>query len=296
MGDAQRGRAGVISGGEGGARQHAWTKFLRSVRLRFRKKPVRAPPRHPRPPFSQGNPAMSSVGAAPRAAVHVSSARAEASRQNGARSRGPQSEEGRARSVQNALKHGMRAQKYLVLPDEDAAEFAGLEAALVEELAPVGALQTVLARRGAVAAWRLMRGPVGRRVGAPFPTRRPTDRAVRGAPELGRRARARPDPRRQRPPLVRDGWREPVPTLVVGASCPLSRRGHGRVLARAPHAQGAPGRAGAKGRKGAPGRVGGRNRACPRMPLVRTAARPPLATLRNRTNPSPTPSPDRITW
>ena len=27
----------------------------------------------------------------------------------------------------------MRAQKYLVLPDEDAAEFAALEAALVEE-------------------------------------------------------------------------------------------------------------------------------------------------------------------
>ena len=51
----------------------------------------------------------------------------------------------------------MRAQKYLVLPDEDAAEFAELEAALVEELAPVGALQTVLARRVAVAAWRLAR-------------------------------------------------------------------------------------------------------------------------------------------
>jgi hypothetical protein len=51
----------------------------------------------------------------------------------------------------------MRAQKYLVLPDEDAAEFAYLEAALVEELAPVGALQIVPARRVAVAAWRLAR-------------------------------------------------------------------------------------------------------------------------------------------
>ena len=51
----------------------------------------------------------------------------------------------------------MRAQKHLVLPDEDAAEFAGLEAAIIEELAPVGALQTVLARRVAVAAWRLAR-------------------------------------------------------------------------------------------------------------------------------------------
>jgi hypothetical protein len=51
----------------------------------------------------------------------------------------------------------MRAEKYLVLPDEDAAEFAELETALVAELAPVGALQTVLARRVAVAAWRLAR-------------------------------------------------------------------------------------------------------------------------------------------
>ena len=35
--------------------------------------------------------------------------------------------------------------------------FAGLEAALLAELAPVGALQAVLARRIAVAAWRLAR-------------------------------------------------------------------------------------------------------------------------------------------
>jgi hypothetical protein len=100
---------------------------------------------------------MSNVGAAPRAAVPISNARAEASRKNGAKSRGPKSPEGKARSAQNALKHGLRAQKYVVLPEEDADEFAGLEAALIEELAPVGALQTVLARRVAVAAWRLAR-------------------------------------------------------------------------------------------------------------------------------------------
>jgi hypothetical protein len=100
---------------------------------------------------------MSSAGAAPRAAVALSAARAEASRKNGAKSRGPKTEEGKARAAQNALKHGLRAQKYLVLPEEDAAEFADLETALVEELAPVGALQTVLARRVAVAAWRLAR-------------------------------------------------------------------------------------------------------------------------------------------
>jgi hypothetical protein len=83
---------------------------------------------------------MSSDGAAHRAAVPISNARAEASRRNGAKSRGPKTPEGKARAAQNALKHGMRAQKYLVLPEEDAGEFAGLEAALIEELAPVGAL------------------------------------------------------------------------------------------------------------------------------------------------------------
>ena len=66
---------------------------------------------------------MSSVGAALGAAVPVSHARAAASRQNGAKSRGPRTPEGKARSAQNALKHGMRALRYVVLPDEDGVEF-----------------------------------------------------------------------------------------------------------------------------------------------------------------------------
>jgi hypothetical protein len=44
-----------------------------------------------------------------------------------------------------------------MLPEEDAAAFEALEAALFEELAPVGALQSLLARRIPVAAWRLER-------------------------------------------------------------------------------------------------------------------------------------------
>jgi hypothetical protein len=176
---------------------------------------------------------MSSRGAAARAAVPATSTRAETSRLNGAKSRGPKTPEGKARSAQNALKHGMRAQKYLVLPDEDAAEFEALEAALVEELAPVGALQTVLARRVAVAAWRLARADrlvAETGLGPRSPTRRPTDRAVRGAEDRRRGPRARADPRRQRRVLVRD-------------AAALSRRGHGGVLARAARPQGASGRA-----------------------------------------------------
>jgi hypothetical protein len=95
--------------------------------------------------------------AARRTAGPTSKARAAANRKNGAKSRGPKSEEGKARSARNALRHGLRSQKYVVLPHEDGAEFAALEAALIEELAPVGALQAVLARRVAVATWRLAR-------------------------------------------------------------------------------------------------------------------------------------------
>jgi hypothetical protein len=85
------------------------------------------------------------------------SARAEASRRNGAKSKGPKTPEGKARSAQNALKHGLRAQKCVVLPGERESAFAAFEAALLEELAPQGALQSVLAHRVVAASWRLAR-------------------------------------------------------------------------------------------------------------------------------------------
>jgi hypothetical protein len=51
----------------------------------------------------------------------------------------------------------MRAQKHVLLPQEDAGAFAALETAILAELAPLGVLQILLARRIAVAAWRLER-------------------------------------------------------------------------------------------------------------------------------------------
>jgi len=100
---------------------------------------------------------MSSAGAARNAAVPVSNARAEASRKNGAKSRGPKTAAGRTRSAMNALKHGLRAEKYVTLVDEEWDDFVKLEAALTRELAPAGPLQSLLARRIARAAWRLIR-------------------------------------------------------------------------------------------------------------------------------------------
>jgi hypothetical protein len=100
---------------------------------------------------------VAAVSVAPLLTALLSPARAEASRKNGAKSRGPRTAEGKARSAQNALKHGLRAERFVVVGDEDPQEFAALEAALIEELAPEGALQTLLAGRIARAAWRLQR-------------------------------------------------------------------------------------------------------------------------------------------
>ena len=52
---------------------------------------------------------------------------------------------------------GCGQQKHVVLPDEDKGEFAALAAALEDELAPEGALQSMLAGRIARATWRLAR-------------------------------------------------------------------------------------------------------------------------------------------
>ena len=98
---------------------------------------------------------MSNAGAASLAALIP--ARAAASRRNGAKSRGPKTPEGKARSAKNALKHGLCAQYTVVLGDEDLAAFEALEAALMAELAPQGTLQAVLARRIVAASWRLER-------------------------------------------------------------------------------------------------------------------------------------------
>jgi hypothetical protein len=51
----------------------------------------------------------------------------------------------------------LRAEQFVVLGDEDLAAFEALEAALMTELAPQGALQAVLARRIVAATWRLER-------------------------------------------------------------------------------------------------------------------------------------------
>lgn len=80
------------------------------------------------------------------------------SRLNGARSAGPASEAGRARSALNAVRHGLSGRTFFLLPDEDPAEFAAHEAELLGVYRPRD-----LAEREAVLAlvraeWREVRG------------------------------------------------------------------------------------------------------------------------------------------
>ena len=51
--------------------------------------------------------------------------------------------DGKARSSQNAFKHGLSA-KTPLLPGEDPAEFAAFSEALIEDLAPQGAIEAYL--------------------------------------------------------------------------------------------------------------------------------------------------------
>ena len=84
-------------------------------------------------------------------------AQTEASRSNGARGKGPATPEGKAASCQNAFRHGLRAQAFALLPDEDADAFEGLRQRLVAEHDPQGAVEEALVEGLALALWRTRR-------------------------------------------------------------------------------------------------------------------------------------------
>jgi hypothetical protein len=83
--------------------------------------------------------------------------RAEASRKNGTKSKGPVTADGKARASRNALKHGLRAASTVLLDGEDEAEFDVLDQGLKADLQPSGPLETLLTSRLAIAAWRMSR-------------------------------------------------------------------------------------------------------------------------------------------
>ena len=86
----------------------------------------------------------------------VSEKRARASRVNGAKSSGPRTPEGKARSSMNAVRHGLTAQS-AVLPGEDRAALDELSRGLLAQLRPADPLQRVLAERVVALTWKLRR-------------------------------------------------------------------------------------------------------------------------------------------
>ena len=84
------------------------------------------------------------------------SAQINANRQNAQKSTGPRSAEGKAKVAKNAVKHGVFASE-LLIKGENQADFDLFRDELLSELAPAGAVESMLAERFVSLSWRLQR-------------------------------------------------------------------------------------------------------------------------------------------
>jgi hypothetical protein len=88
--------------------------------------------------------------------IMTSAAQVLGNRSNARKSTGPRTPEGKAAASQNAVKHGLLAEQ-VVIQGEDPEEFDLYRAGMLAELAPVGAVEAMLAERAVSLAWRLRR-------------------------------------------------------------------------------------------------------------------------------------------
>jgi hypothetical protein len=86
----------------------------------------------------------------------TSTARAAANAANASLSTGPRTDEGKARSSRNAVKHGLTSRQLVIAPGQED-EFAELHDSLLAQLAPEGAIEMSLFNLLLHAAWNLQR-------------------------------------------------------------------------------------------------------------------------------------------
>ena len=86
----------------------------------------------------------------------ISEKQLAANRRNALRSTGPRTEEGKKASALNARRHNLTGQ-VTAMTDADRIMHDAFSAAIVENLAPEGAMETQLAQRIATDSWRLNR-------------------------------------------------------------------------------------------------------------------------------------------
>src|SRR4051794_24522683 len=82
--------------------------------------------------------------------------RAESARINGAKSRGPKTPEGRAKSSMNAVSHGITA-KTMILQNENPEEFQKMLKGYSEDLQPATQTEMEQVSKLVAARWRLRR-------------------------------------------------------------------------------------------------------------------------------------------
>jgi hypothetical protein len=89
----------------------------------------------------------------------ISQKKLEANRLNSQKSTGPKTPEGKERSSQNGLTHGLTSKKYPILPGENEAEYEQFHNAMVRDLKPRGIMQYQIVQDLIQVRWRMNRLP-----------------------------------------------------------------------------------------------------------------------------------------
>ncbi len=88
--------------------------------------------------------------------MNVSENKLNANRANAQKSTGPRTAEGKARSAQNATRHGLASQR-LIVRDDEREEFHRFQKELRQRVTPVGAVEEEVFRQMLRSAWNLRR-------------------------------------------------------------------------------------------------------------------------------------------